>query len=98
MLGLILANRAEELPSKATLIVCPLSMLDQWMEEIRTRVTPRHLRVTVYYGSQRTKDPTWLENFDIVLTTYGTLAAEYVAPSKTKARSRPESCLASIFW
>jgi len=73
--------------------------LDQWVEEIRNRVTPSHLKIHVYYGAQKIKDAHWLQNYDIVLTTYGTLAAEYVAPSK-QARNRRGtiSCLASISW
>jgi SNF2 family DNA or RNA helicase len=38
MLSLILHNGPEAGACKTTLIVCPLSMLDQWLDEIRNRV------------------------------------------------------------
>lgn len=46
MLSLILHNAAKPgAACKTTLIVCPLSMLDQWLDEIRNRVKGSQLQV-----------------------------------------------------
>lgn len=147
MLALLLHRPAPpDAQCKATLIVCPLSMLDQWADEIRNRVKGSQLQVnlnsffsasglscllshsrqvSVYYGNNRIKDTHWLKKCDVgtnitmpllinsrlnafscfsVLTTYGTLAAEFVSRLKGKGRnapaslSRPVGCLESISW
>lgn len=48
---------------KATLIVCPVSLIDQWRREIESKTQPR-LRVLVYHGGQRTQNPYDLATFD----------------------------------
>lgn len=103
MLSLILHNAAKPgAACKTTLIVCPLSMLDQWLDEIRNRVKGSQLQVNVYYGNSRIKDASWLKKCDVVLTTYGTLAAEFVTRGKGKnaraSLSRPLGCLESVPW
>lgn len=46
MLSLLLQNPApKDAPCKTTLIVCPLSMLDQWLDEIRSRVKGSQVQV-----------------------------------------------------
>ncbi|KAI9034439.1 SNF2 family N-terminal domain-containing protein [Hyaloraphidium curvatum] len=61
---------------KATLIVCPLSLLDNWVSQMAKHVVPeRDLRVFVYHGDNRKgKTKGELKKFDVVLTTYTTLA------------------------
>lgn len=50
----------------------------QWEREIQTRVKPaRPLTVHIYHGSKKNVTYSKLKKFDIVLTTYGTLAAEF---------------------
>jgi SWI/SNF-related matrix-associated actin-dependent regulator of chromatin subfamily A3 len=41
------------------------------------------LRVYVYHGNARKPDPTFLANFDAVITTYSTLAVEFSKQSKS---------------
>jgi hypothetical protein len=89
VLSLILANRPAqapertsetELPSKATLVVCPLSLLSQWTQEIERRTSPKELSVYVYHGGSRNREPAFLAKHDVVVTTYSTLATEVCAP------------------
>ena len=61
-----------------TLVVTPLSILEQWHDEIKTK-TP-HLRVCVYHGSNRNRFRDTLHEFDMVLTTYNILAKEFQNP------------------
>ncbi|KAF4394077.1 hypothetical protein G4B88_026046 [Cannabis sativa] len=64
-------------PAAGTLIVCPTSVLRQWDDELRNKVTSKaSLSVLVYHGSNRTKDPNELAKYDVVLTTYSIVSME----------------------
>ena len=54
-----------------SLIVVPRSLIFNWKQEA-ARFTPR-LRVLDHTGVQRDKDRAFLEQWDVILTTYGTL-------------------------
>ncbi len=66
-------------PTKATLIVVPVVLLQQWVAEIR-KCTGDRLRVVVHHGGdtmkkEGPKDFGPLQSADIVLTTYEVLRA-----------------------
>ncbi|KAF8411198.1 hypothetical protein HHK36_003742 [Tetracentron sinense] len=64
-------------PAAGTLVVCPTSVLRQWAEELHNKVTSKaNLSVLVYHGSNRTKDPSELAKYDVVLTTYAIVSME----------------------
>ncbi|URE25969.1 SNF2 family N-terminal domain [Musa troglodytarum] len=64
-------------PAAGTLIICPTSVLRQWAEELKTRVTSSaNLSFLVYHGNNRTKDPHELTKYDVVLTTYAIVSME----------------------
>ncbi|KAL4186079.1 hypothetical protein AMTRI_Chr09g32000 [Amborella trichopoda] len=64
-------------PAAGTLVVCPSSILQQWAQELKDKVTDSaRLSVLIYYGSSRTKDPFELANYDVVLTTYSIVSME----------------------
>lgn len=64
-------------PAAGTLIVCPTSVLRQWSEELQNKVTKKaNLSFLVYHGSNRTKNPSELAKFDVVLTTYAIVSME----------------------
>lgn len=58
-----------ELNPKKTLVVVPLTLIDQWRDEIK-RFLP-HRTISEYYGPKKSFDG------DIVLTTYGTVRKSY---------------------
>ncbi|XP_074767802.1 helicase-like transcription factor isoform X3 [Athene noctua] len=63
---------------RATLIVCPLSVLSNWMDQFEQHIHQDfNVNIYVYYGSDRSKDPLVLSEQDIVLTTYNILATDY---------------------
>uniref|UniRef100_A0A0D9ZR51 Uncharacterized protein n=1 Tax=Oryza glumipatula TaxID=40148 RepID=A0A0D9ZR51_9ORYZ len=67
------ANRS----TAGTLVVCPASVLRQWASELAAKVTESSkLSVLVYHGGSRTKDPTELTKYDVVVTTYTIVANE----------------------
>lgn len=68
---------------KCTLIVAPLALIKQWESEIADKIEKSHkLRVCVYHGTGRTKFSADLEDYDVVITTYGTLSSEHAASGK----------------
>ncbi|KAL3277364.1 hypothetical protein HHI36_012714 [Cryptolaemus montrouzieri] len=63
--------------SGATLIVTPTSLRTQWCNEIKMHLNKR-LRVLIYKGSNKNPIyPTYLTEFDIVITTYSVLQHEF---------------------
>ena len=63
---------------RPTLIVTPATLIPHWLEQIQMHVDPRvELKVFVQHGTSKAHIPAELERQDIVLTTYGTLAAEF---------------------
>eukprot|EP00531_Pseudo-nitzschia_arenysensis_P016971 CAMPEP_0116148846 /NCGR_PEP_ID=MMETSP0329-20121206/18598_1 /TAXON_ID=697910 /ORGANISM="Pseudo-nitzschia arenysensis, Strain B593" /LENGTH=1297 /DNA_ID=CAMNT_0003645053 /DNA_START=67 /DNA_END=3960 /DNA_ORIENTATION=+ len=72
-----------------TLVVCPLIALYQWKEEIEKFTKPDALTICIYHGNDRhEKFPReMLSKYDIVLTTYQVLEADFrkmVSPNKVK--------------
>ncbi|KAI0847485.1 SNF2 family N-terminal domain-containing protein, partial [Daldinia vernicosa] len=68
----------QKLPTKATLIIVPSSqLLESWQSEIQTHIFPGALSFTCFHGKKRPRDNELLCAFDVVLTTYATLAADY---------------------
>jgi len=88
--------------SHATLIVCPLSTVQNWEEQFENHVQRDALQVYVYHGGQRVTDPSFLAKHDVVITTYNLLGTEY--SKETKARdsqtglSRSPSVLQHVDW
>ena len=63
---------------RATLVVTPASLLGHWLTQIHHHVDDSvNLKVAVHYGQCKALLGTELEDNDIVLTTYGTVGAEY---------------------
>ncbi|GAB2267116.1 hypothetical protein Dimus_002101 [Dionaea muscipula] len=61
--------------SRTTLVVCPPSVFSTWVNQLSEHTRRGSLKAYMYYG-ERTQDPEELKMFDIVLTTYSTLASE----------------------
>ena len=70
-ISLLTTLTESRLPS---LVVCPASLVENWRRET-ARFAP-HLRVFIHHGSQRLADDTHLKSFDVVITSYGTLARD----------------------
>ncbi|SPO31773.1 related to ULS1  len=65
-----------EMPSNTTLILAPLAVIKQWEREVHEK-TDAGLKVYLYHGSGRAKKASHFTKFDIVITTYTTVASEY---------------------
>ena len=103
MLALILTTKTD-LPidhSRSTLIVVPLSVLSNWEKQIADHVKEGALTHCVYYGSGRNMSPEQLKKYDVVLTTYQTVAKEHgdfgtSGPSQKKQKT--ERALFDVKW
>lgn len=97
VLSLILTNQRNPdeqenaATAKTSLVVCPLSVLTQWLDEIRSHSAPGHASIYVYHGTNRMRDPLFLAKHDVVITTYSTLAAELPSEKKNKRPRKEET-------
>nr|XP_022335215.1 helicase-like transcription factor [Crassostrea virginica] len=61
--------------ARSTLIVCPLSVMSNWLDQLEEHIHENiHLDIYTYYGPRRIKNPKVLAEKDIVLTTYSILS------------------------
>jgi SNF2 family DNA or RNA helicase len=58
-----------------TLVVCPMTLMSQWVEEIESKTKPG-ISVLMYYGANRQADLLSISLVDIVVTSYGVLVSE----------------------
>jgi SNF2 family DNA or RNA helicase len=77
-IALILSNPSDDPKNKTTLVVAPVALLEQWKTEIAEKIKPDHaLRVHKYHAHGSKKSYDQLQEYDVVLTTYGTLSQEF---------------------
>ena len=78
MIALMVADSNMATKSKTTLIIAPVGVMSNWSGQIAHHIKPDHaLRVFVYHGNNKkpmvAKE---LQEYDVVITSYGTLATE----------------------
>ncbi|SPP83110.1 transcription termination factor 2 [Drosophila guanche] len=64
-------------PHAGTLVVCPMSVMCQWAQEVSTKVAPNTINFLIFHGAYRQNIS--LEMFrrhDLVITSYQTVASE----------------------
>lgn len=83
------------LNAKSTLLVSPLSTISNWEDQIKQHVKPSSLSYYIYHGANRLRDPNKLAEYDLVITTYGSVASEFNHKCKGKLGSYP---LEKINW
>jgi SNF2 family DNA or RNA helicase len=82
--------------SRATLVVCDASRVEQWYNECVSKLKADHLSVSRYYGSDRTRNPSALADHDIVVTTFEVLTSDKLAASS--AAQTDEDPAAKLHW
>jgi hypothetical protein len=76
-IALMLEHKPLARDHRPTLVVAPLALLHQWKREIQKMVRPsQRMEVFIMHGETRKVTWTNLKSYDVVLTTYGTLAAD----------------------
>ncbi len=98
----LLAHEKEENPGFTSLLVMPTSLIYNWELEAK-KFTPE-LKILVYSGTQRLKDPWKFRGYDIVLTSYGIVRLDidvlkdfyfnYVILDESQAIKNPTSNIA----
>ncbi|HSF55645.1 MAG TPA: DEAD/DEAH box helicase [Algoriphagus sp.] len=99
----LLAHEREENPGFTSLLVMPTSLIYNWELEAK-KFTPE-LKVLVYSGTQRLKDPWKFRGYDVVLTSYGIVRLDidilkdfyfnYVILDESQAIKNPTSNIAT---
>ncbi|CZS99922.1 related to helicase-like transcription factor [Rhynchosporium graminicola] len=85
----------------STLIIAPVSVMSNWAQQIERHVKKdRNMKVLTYHGSGRkamtSKD---FSEYDVVITTYGTLSTEYLPRSGKTPETLPrKSGIFSTTW
>lgn len=78
--------------ARTTLIVCPKSVLSNWSEQLHSHIKPGMLSMMTYHGASRSQVIEDLAQYDIILTTYGTVSSELKDALKKK------TALSSVQW
>jgi SWI/SNF-related matrix-associated actin-dependent regulator of chromatin subfamily A3 len=76
--------------SGATLIICPLSTVQNWESQIKEHTKAKSLSVHVYHGPSRCQSPEVLANYDVIITTFSTLGTEYSKQARAEETSSSE--------
>lgn len=101
MIALITDNYQGASIFNSTLIIAPVGVMSNWSGQIAHHVKADHaLRVLVYHGSgKKAMKPEDFGGYDVVITSYGTLATEYMPKGKKEPPSipRPQG-LFSMNW
>ncbi|KAF7616635.1 SNF2 family helicase [Aspergillus flavus] len=96
IISLILANSAPKTPgsSKTTLIVAPVGVMSNWKNQIQDHTHSESApQVHVYHGTGK-KEAANLDQYDVVVTSYGALALEY----NPNAKVPPKKGIFSVHW
>ncbi|KAH9744809.1 Helicase protein with RING/U-box domain-containing protein [Citrus sinensis] len=74
---------------KATLVICPVAAVTQWVSEINRFTSVGSTKVLIYHGLNRERSTKQFSEFDFVITTYSIIEADYrkhVMPPKQKCQ------------
>ena len=90
-LALMVSRRSTDPSRKTTLIVAPVALMKQWEKEIRTKLKSdmaHKLTTFILHGTKRSVTWEQLRTYDVVLTTFGTLANEIKRKEAMDMRKR----------
>jgi SWI/SNF-related matrix-associated actin-dependent regulator of chromatin subfamily A3 len=104
MISLIVADAEKSSERGTTLVVAPLSVMSNWTTQIEAHVqNTSKMSTYTYHGTGRVESMTAKDfaDFDVVLTTYQTLASDYMPRgkgSKQPANGSRKTGLYSMKW
>ncbi|PCH44932.1 hypothetical protein WOLCODRAFT_145249 [Wolfiporia cocos MD-104 SS10] len=91
MIATLVSNRSEDPLRKTNLILAPVALLDQWQMELEMK-TNCGLTCLIYHGPNKPRKKKELMQYDVVLTTFQTLALEWpdeeAEQRKAKAKAK----------
>jgi SNF2 family DNA or RNA helicase len=79
LIALMLSHKADaETEYKTNLVICPVALMNQWEAEIEMKVKQESgLSVFIYHSVKQKYSFEQLKKYDVVITSYTTLATEY---------------------
>lgn len=81
-----------------TLIISPLSLLSNWTSQIEEHLIDSALSVLVFHGTTKSDSNVDLDEYDVVITSYGTLVSDYKAADLEKnLTKKPRKSKRSLF-
>jgi SWI/SNF-related matrix-associated actin-dependent regulator of chromatin subfamily A3 len=83
--------------ASGTLIISPLSLLSNWSSQIEQHLAPSTLSVLVLHGATKKDAKLDLNKYDVVITSYGALVADYKAEGLDKSDKNPRKSNRSLF-
>lgn len=101
MISLMVAETKTSGSSNATLIIAPVGVMSNWSGQIAHHVKSEYaLRVLTYHGSgKKPMKPEDFAKYDVVITSYGSLATDYFPRGKKDPPPVPRSeGLFSMQW
>lgn len=96
IISLILANSTARTAgsSKSTLIIAPVGVMSNWRNQIYDHTRSDSMpRVLIYHGNAK-KEVKDLNEYDVVISSYGTLVQEL----NPDAKSPPQKGIFSVYW
>ena len=77
-ISLMLARPPQGKVKRPTLVVTPVALMEQWKREISKMVRSRAQLTVLILHTQKSSTRSWdkIQHYDVVLTSYGTLASE----------------------
>ncbi|KAL4870075.1 hypothetical protein BDV12DRAFT_166550 [Aspergillus spectabilis] len=75
--------------TKTTLLVVPLSTVNNWVSQIREHLKDHALSSYVFHGSSRTTSVDELSKYDVVITTYSIVLSELSGRGSRRAGMSP---------
>ncbi|KAL7547677.1 hypothetical protein ACHAWF_010962 [Thalassiosira exigua] len=93
------ANPSPDSAKRCTLIVCPVSVLSNWTDQVSQFVAPGVLSVQLYHGANRHAilPEVRAGHVDVLLVSYNTLAADCDALARRTAPKKKKAKTESIF-
>ena len=101
MISLIVSDKKKSGSLRSTLIVAPVGVISNWSGQIAHHVDTDHaLDVFVYHGAgKKPLKPEDIAQYDVVITSYGTLATDYYPRGTRDSPPVPRSQgLFSLTW
>ncbi|KAF8424844.1 SNF2 family N-terminal domain-containing protein [Tirmania nivea] len=74
--------------NKATLVVTTKTILSQWEDQVKQHIAAGKLRTFRYHGDSRAVVWKELASYDVIFTTYETVAQEWAVSKKTQNQGR----------
>ena len=101
MIALMVSDKHKTDSLKSTLIVAPVGVMSNWKGQIAHHVNAKYaLNVLLHHGaSKKALKPADIAQYDVVITSYATLATDYFPRGGTNPPSVPRAQgLFSVNW